>query len=272
MPLQLSEIHIYPIKSLGGIRLSEAQLTPRGLAYDRRWMLVDEQGFLTQREIPRMALLEVSLQADYLEVRSPTGASPLTIPLTLPRDASTKPVPIWDDTTTAQPVSEEADKWFSEILHHPCSLMYMPDFSERTKVGKTSGKVQPVSFADSYPALLIGQASLDDLNTRLTEPVPMNRFRPNLVFTGGEAYEEDQWHEFNIGDATCWAEKSCVRCSVVTIDQETSARGKEPLATLAQYRKQDNKVLFGQSILFEPEKIICEGDAIQVRTHKPNIS
>ncbi|MEM9673053.1 MAG: MOSC domain-containing protein [Cyclobacteriaceae bacterium] len=271
MPLQLSEIYIYPIKSLGGIRLPEAQLTQRGLAYDRRWMLIDEHGFLTQREIPRMALLEVSLQANFLVIHSPSESSPLNIPLILPPDTATKLVPIWDDTTTAQLVSEEADEWFSEALDHPCSLVYMPDFSERTKVGKISGKVQPVSFADSYPALLIGQASLDDLNTRLTEPVLMNRFRPNLVFSGGEAYEEDQWHEFSIGDARCWAEKPCARCSVVTINQETIVQGKEPLATLARYRKQDNKVLFGQSILFEPGKIIREGDEIQVQTRKPNI-
>jgi len=271
MPLQLSEIHIYPIKSLSGIRLSEAEFTPRGLAYDRRWMLIDENGFLTQREIPRMALLEVSLQADCLEVRSPTGDPSLNIPLTLPSDASTKSVPIWDDTTTAQWVSEEANQWFSKTLDHPCSLVYMPEFSERTKVGKTSGKVQPVSFADSYPALLIGQSSLDELNTRLTEPVPMNRFRPNLVFTGGEAYEEDQWHEFTVGNAMGWAEKPCARCSVVTINQETAAQGKEPLTTLAKYRNQGNKVLFGQSILFEPGKIVHEGDRIQVRTYKPDI-
>ncbi|MGB3585426.1 MAG: MOSC N-terminal beta barrel domain-containing protein [Tunicatimonas sp.] len=272
MPLQLSEIYIYPIKSLGGIRLSEAQLTQRGLAYDRRWMLIDEQGFLTQREIPKMALLEVSLQADYLEVRSLTGGSSLNVPLTLAPNAVTKPVPIWDDTTTAQWVSEEADQWFSETLDHPCSLVYMPDYSERTQVGKTSGREQFVSFADSYPALLVGQASLDDLNIRLAEPVLMNRFRPNLVFTGGEAYEEDQWYEFSIGDATCWAEKPCARCMVVTIDQSTAERGKEPLTTLTKYRKQGNKVLFGQSILFEPGRIIHKGDMIEIKTRKPNIS
>ncbi|MEM6844160.1 MAG: MOSC N-terminal beta barrel domain-containing protein [Bacteroidota bacterium] len=271
MPLQLSEIYIYPIKSLGGIRLPEAQLAQRGLTYDRRWMLIDEHGFLTQREIPQMALLKVSLQADHLEVSSSSEALPLTIPLALQPDASTKSVPIWDDITTAQLVSKEADEWFSEILNHSCSLVYMPDFSERTKVGKTSGKVQPVSFADGYPALLLGQASLDDLNTRLTEPVPMSRFRPNLVFTGGDAYEEDQWHEFNIGGATCWAEKPCARCTIITVDQSTADRGKEPLATLATYRKQDNKVLLGQNILFEPGKIIQEGDVIQVKTHKPNV-
>jgi uncharacterized protein YcbX len=272
MPLQLSEIYIYPIKSLSGIRLTEAQLTPRGLAYDRRWMLINGYGFLTQREIPQMALLKVSLQADYMEVRSPNGTSPLTVPLTLRPDAPTKSVPIFDDFTTAQLVSEEVDKWFSEVLNHPCTLVYMPDFSERTKVGKISGKTQPVSFADSYPALLIGQASLDDLNTRLTEPVPMNRFRPNLVFSGGEAYEEDQWHEFSIGDARCWAEKPCARCSVVTINQDNATQGKEPLVTLARYRKQDSKVLFGQSILFEPGTVIREGDEIQVQTHKSDIS
>ncbi len=272
MSLQLSEIHIYPIKSLGSIRLSETVLTERGLTHDRRWMLIDKQGFLTQREIPKMALLKVSLQANYLEVRSPNMALPLSIPLTIQSDAPTKPVPIWDDTTTAQPVSEEADKWFSKALDHPCSLVYMPDFSERTKVGKTSGKAQLVNFADSYPALLIGQASLDDLNTRLAEPVPMSRFRPNLVFTGGDAYEEDQWHGFRVGNALCWAEKSCVRCIIITINQETAEQGKEPLATLAKHRKQQNKVLFGQGIFLEAEKTIRIGDAIQVKTRKPNIS
>ena len=271
MTRQLSEIYSYPIKSLGGIRLSEALLTERGLAYDRRWMLVDEQRFLTQRNIPKMALLQVQLYEDHLEVHSPGSLSPLAIPLN-PQHMSSLPVPIWDDTTTAWRVGQEADAWFSEALNRRCSLVYMPDDSERTAVGKVSGRRQAVSFADGYPALLIGQASLDDLNDRLVDPVPMARFRPNLVFTGGEPYEEDHWHAFTLGKALCWAEKPCGRCTVVTIDQETAQKGKEPLATLAKYRTQNNKVLFGQNMLFEPGSTIRVGNALQVKTYKPGIS
>ena len=247
-------------------------LTELGLAHDRRWMLVDDQSFLTQRKFPQMARLRVTLQGDHLEVRSPTGLSPLTIPLVPDMRASPRTVPIWDDTTTAWSVSTEADAWFSAALGHACSLVYMPDDSERTTVGKISGRPQPVSFADGYPALLIGQASLDDLNTRLAEPVPMNRFRPNLVVAGGEAYEEDCWHAFRIGEAVCWAEKPCARCTVVTVNQETAERGKEPLATLARYRQQGNKVLFGQNIMFEAGRTVKEGDPLRVETYKPDIS
>lgn len=271
MSLQLSEIYIYPIKSLGGISVSEAVLTERGLTYDRRWMLVDGQNFLTQRDFPQMAQMAVALKNDSLEVSAPNQPHSLIIPREPNAEAPVTTVQVWGDLATGQHASEEADVWFSDALGHSCTLVYMPEDSSRVAVGKVSDRRQLVSFADSYPALLIGQASLDDLNTRLTEPVPMNRFRPNLVFTGGEAYEEDQWHAFTIGGAECWAEKPCARCSVVTINQQTAAQGKEPLATLARYRKQGNKVLFGQNIMFEPGKIITVGDSIQVQTHKSDI-
>ena len=271
MTRYLSEIYIYPVKSLGGIRLSASLLTERGLAYDRRWMLVDQQGFMTQRKFPKMALLQVALREDHLEVFGPNDASPLAIPLVAER-ADPQRVPIWDDTTSAWPVSREADAWFSEALDHACSLVYMPDDSERTVTGKMSGQTRTVSFADSYPALLVGQASLDDLNARLAEPVPMNRFRPNLVFTGGAPYEEDRWHTFRLGEATCTAEKACARCNVVTINQATAERGKEPLATLSQYRRRGNKVLFGQNVLLEAGKTVRVGDAVRVETYKPEFS
>ena len=271
MSLQLSEIYIYPIKSLGGIAVSEALLTDRGLAYDRRWMLVDEQYFLTLRDFPQMAQMTVVLRNDSLEVSSPNQSHNLTIPLFPNAEAPVTTVQVWGDLATGQYVSEEADAWFSDALGHTCTLVYMPEGSSRSATGKVSDREQLVSFADGYPALLIGQASLDDLNNRLDEPVPMNRFRPNLVFTGGEAYGEDLWHAFTIGEAQCWAEKPCSRCTVITIDQSTSERGKEPLAMLAQYRKQGNKVLFGQNTMFEAGKTISVGDSIQVQTHKPDI-
>ena len=270
MSLQLSEIHIYPVKSLAGIRLSEATLTERGLAYDRRWMLVGPQGMLTQRKVPAMALLRTRLREDYLEVHR-EGSPALVLPLT-PPDRPAISATVWDDPVQGIPVSTEADQWFSLALDQPCTLLYLPNDSDRTVVGQVSGRQQLVSFADSYPVLLIGQASLDDLNTRLEAPVPMNRFRPNLVFTGGEPYEEDQWHAFRVGDTSCWAEKPCARCVLTTVDQATAERGKEPLATLAKYRTQGNKVLFGQNILYEPGSTLRVGDPISVETRKPDVA
>lgn len=267
----LSEIWIYPIKSLGGIRLQKASLTEQGLQWDRRWMLLDENGeFLTQRQFPEMALLDVSLQPDSLQViHRHKPLPPLEIPLELKMPAEVLDAPIWDDSSKAYVVSQEANRWFSEALGRTCRLVFMPDEGERMVTGKTSGRQQKVSFADGYPILLIGQASLDDLNSRLKEPVPMNRFRPNLVFTGGTPFEEDGWHSFAIGCKQFWAEKPCARCVVTTIDQETAKKNKkEPLATLATYRNLNQKLLFGQNLLYEATGTLEEGDIIEVKTSK----
>ncbi len=270
MARQLSDLYIYPIKSLGGIRLTEARLDERGLAHDRRWMLIDDQGFLTQRQLPQMARLSVSLRPDHLEVVAPNSPSPLIVSLAPPPETTSRTVSVWGDESVAWPVSKDADAWFSEALGRNCSLVYMPDESERQAVGKVSGRPQPVSFADSYPVLLVGQASLDDLNRRLATPVPMDRFRPNMVFTGGKPYEEDRWHAFRVGEVACWAEKPCARCTMVTVNQETAERGREPLATLARYRQQGNKVMFGQNILYEAGKTVRVGDMIRIETNKPD--
>lgn len=267
----LSEIWIYPIKSLGGIRLQEALLTERGLQYDRRWMLLDEQGqFMTQRQIPAMALLEVRLHANHLEVRHrKKSISPLTVPLEVPASAEVVLAPIWEDQSKAVVVSAEADKWFSEALGRRCRLIFMPEEGERTATGKTSGRQQKVSFADGYPMLLIGQASLDDLNSRLAEAIPMNRFRPNLVISGGTPFEEDSWHAFRLGGKQFWAEKPCARCIVTTIDQESGLKqSKEPLTTLSTYRKWENKLLFGQNLLYEPGGRLQTGEQVLVETYK----
>ena len=196
----LSEIWIYPIKSLGGIKLEEAQLSPRGLRWDRRWMLLDAEGnFLTQRSTTEMALLTVSLQPDSLFVRhQQKKLPPLEIPLSITDTGEHVEAPVWDDVMLAWYVGTFYDQWFSEALGQPCRLVYMPDESERTTTGKWSGRQQQCSFADGYPVLMIGQESLRDLNARLAEAVPMDRFRPNLVVDGALPFAEDQWHEFKI--------------------------------------------------------------------------
>jgi uncharacterized protein YcbX len=246
----LSDIYIYPIKSLGGIRLQEALVEKRGLKYDRRWMLTDEKGqFLTQRKFPQMALLQVNITADGLVVTHKQGKMPALLVPFEANDEKSLLVSIWEDVCFAFEVNPDINKWFSEALGMACKLVHMPDNALRP-VDPTYGRPRDiVNFADGYPFLAIGQESLNDLNSRLKAPVPMNRFRPSLVFTGGKAFDEDTWTEFRIGETTFYPVKPCARCVVTTINQQTAEISAEPLKTLATYRTHNNKVLFGQNLV-----------------------
>jgi uncharacterized protein YcbX len=250
----LTELNIYPVKSLGGISLQESVVQPRGLQYDRRWMLVDEQGrFVSQREVAEMTQLGTAIEPPFLVVFSKKNpASRVRIPLEPP--VSEMPeitVTIWDDHCTARVHPPEINTWFSDMLGLPLRLVFMPDTTVRPTDPKYAPEGLPVSFSDGFPFLLIGRASLDDLNNRLAEPLPMDRFRPNFVFTGGTPYEEDDWAEFSIGSVRFRGVKPCARCIITTTDQETGARAAEPLKTLATYRKHGNRILFGQNVLWE---------------------
>jgi uncharacterized protein YcbX len=236
----------------------------RGFQYDRRWMLVDHNNlFISQREINQMALMKLEVIDDGIKVTYPPKNSSFTIPFQ-PLTNEFADVAIWDDTCPGQFVSKEADDWFSNMLESPCRLVYMPDESERITDQKYAFNDSIVSFADGYPLLLIGQTSLDDLNSRLNEPLPMNRFRPNIVFTGGEPFEEDAMHTFTIGNLTFHGVKLCARCIMTTIDQVTIVRGKEPLKTLAKYRFKNNKILFGQNLIHSGTGEITIGDQLEV--------
>lgn len=267
--LQLQEIYIYPIKSLGGVSVTEAEVQQRGLKYDRRWMLTDNEGnFLSQRTFPQMALLQVNIHSDCLIV---THKNSLLSSLTIPFNTSnTKKVTvsIWDDICTAVEVSDIANEWFSQVLQMPVKLVYMPADTHRLVDEDYANNKEIVGFADAYPFVIIGQSSLDDLNVRLRQGVTMNRFRPNLVFTGGAPYCEDTFDTFSIGDVTFTAVKPCARCVLVTIDQELATKGKEPLKTLAEYRTRKNKIMFGQNLLHKSEGIIRVGDKINVQQLK----
>lgn len=252
-PLVLSEIWVYPIKSLGGISLPSAVPESRGLRYDRRWMLVDEQGkFVSQREIPAMSMLGTRLDDSFLYVfwkNRPESA--LSIPLNFDADAlSSLEVNIWEDSCQARIMPGQFHSWFSDQLGQNLRLVYMPDSSLRPADEKYAPKGQPVSFADGFPYLIIGQASLDELNRRLESPILMNRFRPNFVFSGGEAFEEDNWSDFSIQNQPFRCVKPCARCAIPTTDQETAHRAAEPLKTLATFRQVGHKVLFGQNVLW----------------------
>jgi uncharacterized protein YcbX len=262
--LRVSGLFVYPIKSLGGIPVATAQVTSRGLRFDRRWMLVDaDNGFITQRTVPSMALIRVALTPEALLITSTLHPDPLFIPFEdrLPQWAD---VYIWEDTCRAQFVSAEADRWFSAALGIHCRLVFMPEETMRITDPTYAPDGGITSFADAFPFLLIGETSLTDLNCRLEQAVPMNRFRPNIVFTGGSPYQEDELREFKIRNIRFQGVKLCARCPIPTIDQETTERGKEPLRTLARYRMANNKVYFGQNLIHYGLGEIAVGDELVI--------
>ena len=262
--LTLSHIFIYPIKSLGGISLQSAKVEERGLQHDRRWMLVDKNGmFLTQREHPQMALLQVNVKDDWLEVSHKVKTIPnLQLPISSEQISGSIVVNVWNDVVIAKNVSHDADLWLSEALNLDCQLVFMDYDSDRYTDRKYVDEPHHVSFADAYPFLIIGQESLNELNRRLKESLPMNRFRPNFVFSGGEPFIEDTWKDFMIGKLKFRAVKSCSRCVIPTINPDTAEKGREPLETLAKFRKVDNKVMFGQNLVGYNEGVVKVGDRV----------
>ena len=262
MPV-VSQLLIYPIKSMGGISLSASLVEERGLQYDRRWMLIDEKNrFITQREHPQLALLRTSIGNDHLEIFHLHDPSDKILILLEAPTRNAFDVTIWDDVCPAASVSATADQWFSEKLNQPVRLVYMPDNSRRAIDPDYAFNNEITSFSDGYPILLMGQASLDDLNTRLKDPIGVDRFRPNIVFTGGEAYDEDAMKSITIGGVKMAGVKNCARCIMTTTDQQTGERSPEPLATLSTYRKRNNKIYFGQNIIPLTNGIIRVGDQI----------
>jgi uncharacterized protein YcbX len=267
--LSLTGLFIYPIKSLGGISLLAAELTPQGLRHDRRWLIVDERNrFLTQREHAEMALLAVEPAHNGFLLRH--RQRPELLPLYIPFEAQpdkTLFVSIWDDMVFAWRGAPEADEWLSEALGQPSKLVYMSDMVRRD-VEPDKPHLNPagtlVSFADGYPYLLATEESLAKLNAQLPEPVPMNRFRPNLVVSGAPADAEMDWAGFQIAGQAFRAVRGCGRCIVTTIDQDTAQKDQtgEPLRTLATYRKPDRKVLFGQNVTGPLSGRIQVGDAV----------
>jgi len=264
--MKLTDIYIYPVKSLGGIRLENSPVTPQGLIYDRKFMIVDNEAHkhLTQRQIPEMALLKVEIKNDEVIICDTQGIqSDLHLPLH-PETSELLEVSVWNDTLTALHISAEIDEWLGTVLNTDCKLVYMHDEQSRKVKEKYAPNGAFVSFADRTPFLIIGEESLNDLNNRMDHPLPMNRFRPNLVFTGGQPYEEDYWKSFQVGQTVFDGAGPCGRCKVTTIDQETAEKGAEPLATLSTYRKPEKSVLFGQLLTWVRGDSIAVGDEIKL--------
>ncbi|WP_221394225.1 MOSC domain-containing protein [Dyadobacter sp. NIV53] len=261
--MTLSEIWIYPVKSLSGIRLTHAEVEEKGLKYDRRWMIIDENGvFVTQRSFHKMALIDVELLSDSLVLSyRPENNNQISVPFQ-PISANPLTVTIWDDETDALTVSDEADKWLSDVLERNVRLVIMPESAERKADPRYAKNEENVSFADGFPFLIISQASLDQLNSRLAEPIEMKRFRPNFVVTGTTPHEEDGWKSVQIGNIQFDIVKPCARCVLTTVDPETGGKGPEPLKTLATYRRVNNKILFGQNVVARDFGKINEGDRL----------
>lgn len=264
--MQLQDIYTYPIKSLGGIQLKQANLEEKGLQYDRRWMLADKNGqFLSQRKHPEMALLQTKLTENgILVIHKDEPNRRILIPFES-HTAHYRQVTIWEDRVEAQHVDIEISRWFSEFLKIECDLVFMPPSTKRNLKPKYAVNNESVSFADGMPYLLLGQASLDHLNGRLDVPVPMDRFRPNLVVAGGTPFQEDNWNIITIGKARFKITKPCARCVVTTVDQQTGHKSKEPLATLSSYRNVNGKVMFGQNMLLLEGSEVRVGDSVSIQ-------
>jgi len=262
--LQISELYIYPIKSLGGIAVKQATVTDRGFEHDRRWMLVDENNcFITQRQVPEMALLQVAIEDAGLRVTHKTKGDTITIPFASGSDVRDM-VTIWNDTCPAARVSDEADSWFTTMLGIDCRLMHMPDDTRRQVDQNYAPGDAITSFSDAYPYLIIGQATLDELNGRLEQALPVNRYRPNIVFTGGAPFEEDRLGHFVINNISFYGVKLCARCVIITISQDSGVKGKEPTKTLSTYRLRNNNVYIGQNLVHKGDGFISVGDSLQV--------
>jgi len=261
--MTLTQINIYPIKSLAGIGLTIANAYEKGLEYDRRWMLIDEDNkFMTQRLLPELVLFKTQIIENNIVVfhkYSPENI--LKIPLNILNGNSFE-VKIWGDIVTVIHYNLEADNWFKKILNIKCKLVFLPEKNTRFVDVNFAQNNEMVSLADGYPFLIIGENSLNNLNQKLNDKILMNRFRPNFVFSGGEPFCEDDWVNFSIGTAIFASVKPCARCVVTTINQENGIKEKEPLKTLATYRMINNKVNFGQNVLLKKLGTVAVGDEI----------
>lgn len=258
--MRLSGIFIYPIKACAGIALQRANVVERGLELDRRYMLVNRAGiFITQREAPRLCLVATALDDSRLVLSAP-GKSTLALPQAW-NEGERVTCRIWDDAGSAL-CHAEGSRWFSDFLDEDVRLVYMPDSERRAVNPRRARHGDIVSFADGYPLLVISEASLADLNSRLSEPLEMRRFRPNLVLADCEPFAEDRFRTLSIGEVSFRAVKRCDRCSVTTVDPSTGERGKEPLRTLAQYRLEDGKVWFGMNLIHDGPGELRVGDRV----------
>lgn len=253
--VRIGSLHVYPVKSAAGIELERAALTSAGIAEDRRWMLVGPGGaFLTQRELPRLALVRPSLSEKELRLSAP-GMAPITV--LLAQLGERRRVRVWRHVCDAFDEGPLVAQWLGGFLGRDCRLVRFDPAHRRLSARAWTGDIEAENrFSDGFPLLAVNSASLADLNARLAQPLPMNRFRPNIVLEGLEAFDEDRIEELRAGDIRLQFAKPCTRCAITTTNQDTgSVEGAEPLRTLKTYRYDAalRGVSFGQNL------VICSG-------------
>lgn len=270
--MRVSSLWIHPVKSCRAIAVDRAELDETGFRHDRRWMIVDSSGrFVTQRERPDLATVSVTVWGDHVALQC-EGHSPLALPFDPGAHAPTRPVVVWDDTVEARGASPDASRWLLTVLGLEGDVVWMPPASVRPVDPRYARQVDRVGFADAFPLLVTTDGSLDALNARLQQPVPHERFRPNVTVSGAEAFEEDRWSVFRLGIVRCRAAKPCARCAIVNTDPWTGARGIEPLKTLATFRTGTTdkpRVYFGQNVVHAREAIgqtVSVGDEVVVES------
>jgi uncharacterized protein YcbX len=270
MDIRVSELNCYPIKSCQGFSLKTAEIERTGIRFDRQWIVVNESGmFVAQRGdrglgigIKSMCLVKTSIQYDNLVLTAPNMPQ-ISVPLVGANGAIVE-VQVWKRKYIAMDQGEDIAAWFSDFLSREKPGAYRLVRIANDEVGKTKSGGGEIAFVDEYPLLVISQPSLDDLNQRMPEPLPMNRFRPNIVITGCKPYEEDRIAHMRIGGVEFRGTTLCVRCPITTINQLSAERGKEPLKTLATYRKTKDGVVFGRYFSHSCAGTIAVGDFVEV--------
>lgn len=264
-------LHVHPVKSLGGIAVAEGGLGPCGLEDDRRWMVIDpDGGFLTQRQLPRMALVTVARHPGGLVLaQAGHGAHAVALP---PADGARRMVRVWRDNVPAVDAGDAVAAWLAVVLGRPCRLVYLHDAGARLADPAFAPLGATVGFADGFAVLVASRESLAALNGDLPAPVPMDRFRPNLVLEGAAAWAEDGWRVLAVGEALLRIVKPCSRCIMTTIDQRTAdiPDPREPLATLARTRRALGGVMFGQNAAVIRPGRIAVGDDVRVLEEGPS--
>lgn len=276
MAQSLQAISRFPVKSCRGEALATALVEPWGLGGDRRWMIVDDDGLvITARKYPQLVLVDAQLQPDgSLELSHPGLVS---LHVDVPDPGRLVPVTVWSSTLDAADAGEHAHAWFSKVIGIPARLVYLDDPMRRRPNPAFATSADRVSLADAYPLLLTTTASLDALNNLIGAgpcaaegPLPMTRFRPNVVVDGATPWAEDGWRRLRIGEAVFRAVKGCDRCALTLVDSDTAHKGKEPIATLSRHRRWDGKTWFGMNLIPDtPGTTINVGDQVQILESVP---
>jgi uncharacterized protein YcbX len=268
--ITVSQLVIYPVKSLGGIAVERLELTESGPAFDRQWMIVNPHGrFLTQRVLPQMCLISTELRAGSLWLKA-AGRKQLSPEIEVPRGGGEpREVTVWRDTVLAHDCGNEVAHWLSAHLETDCRLVYLPAENTRTAPAGSADFADQLAFADAYPLLLTNQQSLDEFNQHLGTPIGMERFRPNVVVSGAPAYAEDSWQRLRIAKQEFELVSPCTRCVMPSINPATAEKQQTVIDTLNQTRRFGTETRFGQNIIYQLPGYLTRGATVEVIESSP---